>query len=336
MLPFRRPLLLALFLCTASLLQAQQVTGVWKGKLDKRRVEVKLVQKGDSLTGTSYYYETAGSYRRYSVKGYFDPETNAVVWWDDQLLEEKGLRLTGPGKTALLSTADFNCPGGGEMYLDGEAAPKEGPEDKRGPAHLTKTGRSSFPDEWDYVIDNWTSGTSDPEIIDSVALVAFRPQEPRSQPAPEPRRERPRPGMVAIPSLPEPERRPEPAVTVTPSLEQKFTVRRKEFKLRIPVAGDSLEFRFYDNAQVDGDSISLFLNGRMVFTHIRLTAQAYTIKIPAADLRTGDNELVMVAENLGSIPPNTSYMVALSGKQRYEARLSSTEETSAMIVLRKE
>ena len=39
----------------------------------------------------------------------------------------------------------------------------------------------------------------------------------------------------------------------------------------------------------------------------------------------------MVAENLGSIPPNTSYMVAIVGDKRYEARLESTEGSSAMV-----
>jgi hypothetical protein len=39
----------------------------------------------------------------------------------------------------------------------------------------------------------------------------------------------------------------------------------------------------------------------------------------------------MVAENLGSIPPNTSYMVAIVDNQRYDARLESTEGSSAMI-----
>jgi hypothetical protein len=43
------------------------------------------------------------------------------------------------------------------------------------------------------------------------------------------------------------------------------------------------------------------------------------------------NELIMVAENLGSIPPNTSYMVAIVGEKRYEARLESTEGSSAMV-----
>jgi hypothetical protein len=67
----------------------QQITGVWKGKIDRKKVELKIIQKGDSLTGTSYYYESANSYSRYSIKGYFDPNTNSAVWWDDQLLEER-------------------------------------------------------------------------------------------------------------------------------------------------------------------------------------------------------------------------------------------------------
>ena len=39
----------------------------------------------------------------------------------------------------------------------------------------------------------------------------------------------------------------------------------------------------------------------------------------------------MVAENLGAIPPNTSYMVAIVDEQRYDAYLASTEGSSAMV-----
>jgi hypothetical protein len=41
----------------------------------------------------------------------------------------------------------------------------------------------------------------------------------------------------------------------------------------------------------------------------------------------------MVAENLGTIPPNTSYMVAIVNEQRFDAYLASTEGESAMIRL---
>jgi hypothetical protein len=98
----------------------------------------------------------------------------------------------------------------------------------------------------------------------------------------------------------------------------------------IPVSGDSIELRFYDNAEIDGDSISLFLNDKLVFQHIRLLGSAYTIKLPVQQM-SETNELTMVAENLGAIPPNTSYMIAVVGDKRYEARLESTEGSSAMI-----
>ena len=102
----------------------------------------------------------------------------------------------------------------------------------------------------------------------------------------------------------------------------------------IPLVGDSIELRFYDNAEIDGDSISLFLNNKLIFQHIRLTAAAYSIKLPISELND-NNELVMVAENLGSIPPNTSYMLAIVNEKRYEAILRSTENSSAVIKLTK-
>ena len=114
------------------------------------------------------------------------------------------------------------------------------------------------------------------------------------------------------------------------TIEEKFVSRKKILTTEIPVSGDSIELRFYDNAEIDGDSISLFLNDKIIFRHIRLTGSAYTIKLAVQDLAE-TNELIMVAENLGSIPPNTSYMVAIVGQERYEARLESTEGSSAMV-----
>lgn len=329
-------LLITIFLLTTAC-HAQQITGYWQGRIGKKRVEIKMIQKGDSLTGTSYYYESDRSYRRYSIKGYFDKETNSAVWWDDQLLEETVSRPAG--KEAMHSTADFNCPGGGKMFLEGEATPKG--EDEKLKVDLTKTGEPFFGDEWNYVIDNYTVGASDPFVIDSIQALVQRP--PLTPPTGESNTQ---PSLVGAPtphivSL----RSKERSVDGLPpsgegreggqaELFQKFTTRKKTFKTEIPITADSIELRFYDNAQVDGDSISLFLDDRMLFTHIRLTEKAYTVKLAAKDLQTV-SELTMVAENLGSIPPNTSFMVAIVGDKRYEAQLASTENSSAMIRLRK-
>lgn len=335
--PALRLLFIFLILLFAHLLRAQQITGVWRGKMDKQKVELKMIQKGDSLTGTSYYYESAGHYRRYSIKGYFDPETNSVVWWDDQLIDDKKGALSGLRQAPLLASADFNCPGGGEMYLDGTAAPKE-KQNNKGPVHLTKISAPSFADEWDFVLDNYTVGANDPYVIDSVGRIATSPVPVEQVSLPKEETpvvvQRNKPGMVVVPPMPEPERKIVPKEEKPLTVQEKFIVRQKVFTTEIPVEGDSVELRFYDNAEIDGDSISLFLNNVLLFTHIRLTDQAYVFRLPTSELNES-NELVMVAENLGSIPPNTSFMVALVGDKRYEAKLASTENSSAMIRLRK-
>ena len=121
--------------------------------------------------------------------------------------------------------------------------------------------------------------------------------------------------------------------SIKPSdIEEKYIARKKVFAAQIPVSGDSVEFRFYDNGQVDGDSISLFLNDKLIFEHIRLTDKAYSIKLSVRELNSS-NELIMVAENLGSIPPNTSYMAATVVDKMYEVRLESTEGSSAVVRL---
>jgi hypothetical protein len=313
------------------------ITGVWKGKINKQKAEVKIIQNGDSLTGTSYYYESVTNYTRYSIKGYFDATTNEAVWWDDQLIEERSgkYRVSTPGKMPLLSRADFNCPGDGRMMLNGKAGKLED-ENPNGDLHLDKIEGGSFTDEWNNVINNYLVGGNDPYIIDSVEGIANRPvatEEP-VKPIVE---EKP---VLKKPAEPIAKKEP-PIGESTPvtnpvepvkqqTVEEKFITRKKIFVKEIPVTGDSIELNFYDNAEVDGDSISLFLNDKLIFQHIRLTEKAYSIKLAVTELNA-TNELTMVAENLGSIPPNTSYMVVLVGENRYDARLESTEGSSAMV-----
>src|SRR5580765_2980457 len=109
-----------IFLLISASIHAQPISGVWKGKMGSSRVELKLIRKGDSLIGTSYYYDSKSNYKRYSVKGYFDDKNNDVIWWDDALIEDNDSHRSRGG--ALLAVADFNCPGEGIMKLDGKSS----------------------------------------------------------------------------------------------------------------------------------------------------------------------------------------------------------------------
>jgi hypothetical protein len=120
------------------------------------------------------------------------------------------------------------------------------------------------------------------------------------------------------------------ATPVPPTTQEKFEWRKRVVQTTLPLAGDSIELQFYDNAEVDGDSIALFLNGKMLFEHVKLSAEPFVLKLAVQDI-PADGELSMVAENLGSIPPNTSFMIAYINGQRYTARLESTEGSTAVI-----
>ncbi len=77
----------------------------------------------------------------------------------------------------------------------------------------------------------------------------------------------------------------------------------------------------------------MFFNGKLVLSHQRLTDKPLTITLNAED-NNSVNELIMYAENLGEIPPNTALMIVHDGDDRYEARISSDTEKNGAIRFR--
>ena len=98
----------------------------------------------------------------------------------------------------------------------------------------------------------------------------------------------------------------------------------------IKVDTGTIKLEFYDNAQVDGDSITVLVNKQVVLTHQRLSAKPLTAYVKI-DLNNTFHEIEMVAENLGSIPPNTAILIITAGKNRHLLSLSSSETKSARV-----
>jgi hypothetical protein len=330
------PLLLIMMVFTCNVV-AQPVTGIWRGKIKVKgkrvyQVELKMIRNADSLTGSSYYYYSANQYSRFLIKGYFAP-TGEIVWWDDRLIEKKGQGTPSADQASIIFSADFNCPGEDIMKLDGTSDNKD--MDNEFEVHLDKMKKPVFADEWDDVIENYPYYVFTPGLIDSVAestLVQSEVPPMSKESSGKTKKEVRKPATdqetVVIPF---PKTQSPPPVTKMPvSVEEKFITRKKILTSEIPITGDSISLSFYDNAEIDGDSIALFLNGKIMYQHILLKAEPFTFKLAVTDL-AAENEMIMVAENLGSIPPNTSLMIAWCNGQRYEARLESTENTSAMI-----
>ncbi len=113
-----------------------------------------------------------------------------------------------------------------------------------------------------------------------------------------------------------------------------FKERPKTLAEEITVESDSLQVSFYDNGEVDGDSISIFFNDRLLASNQRLSAKAIQLNL-ALDHNREVNEITMFADNLGSIPPNTALMIVYDGKKRHEVRISSTLQNSGTVRIRR-
>lgn len=110
----------------------------------------------------------------------------------------------------------------------------------------------------------------------------------------------------------------------------KYEKRNNDLLKTIEIDNPSFTVDLYDNGDIDGDSISLFFNGKLLISHKRLSDKALRLKL---DIDAGRelNELIMYAENLGTIPPNTALMVVNDGDNRYEVRISSDLQKSGVI-----
>jgi hypothetical protein len=117
-----------------------------------------------------------------------------------------------------------------------------------------------------------------------------------------------------------------PELKLPPSL----TKRKAELVKEIRVDTGTIQMDFYDNGQIDGDTISVYVNNMPSVSNKRLTTTPISVKIKIDAKRT-EQEVIMVGENLGSIPPNTALMIVYAGEKRYQLYLTSDEQKNAMV-----
>jgi hypothetical protein len=111
--------------------------------------------------------------------------------------------------------------------------------------------------------------------------------------------------------------------------------RKKEIVRSVFFTSDSLVLSLYDNGIVDGDTVSIVMNDKVILAKQGLTTRAirYVIHITP---QTGDSLLLtMVADNLGSIPPNTGLLIVEDGDQRNEIRFTGDMQMSSAVLFRR-
>lgn len=111
--------------------------------------------------------------------------------------------------------------------------------------------------------------------------------------------------------------------------------RKSEFTQLVNFKSDSLQISLYDNGEIDGDTVSVFMNGEIILSKQGLKSAAIrkTIYLPAG--QTDEFTLVMFAESLGKYAPNTGLLVIRDGEEVYNLRFSSDFKQNAGIIFRR-
>ncbi|MFT3682285.1 MAG: hypothetical protein QM791_18575 [Ferruginibacter sp.] len=145
-----------------------------------------------------------------------------------------------------------------------------------------------------------------------------------------------KPEEVAVKPAPKPVVQP-PAVIIAPSLTQgaaEIDKRTTKADQSFYFESDSLVLTLYDNGEVDGDTVTVLMNGGIIFSKVGLTTKPNT-KTVYITSNMDSVKLVMYAESLGEIPPNTGLLIVNDGEKRYDVRFSADLKTNAGIVLRR-
>ncbi|MFN8253799.1 MAG: hypothetical protein U0V75_18140 [Ferruginibacter sp.] len=338
----------ALIIDTAS---AQSINGQWRGFFNEGTNNISLTGgtteyvleleiKGDLVSGTSYtYFENRRYFVLCNLNGTYNKKTKKIVVnetervkgstppdWSDCLQthilyyeKQEGKEvLTGDWKSSPYNTSKGGC-GWGATTLSRRII--------KNTFTFNKQGRTPAPKP--PVVKNTTPPKNNIKPVTSPPVVKTTPKTVKPVP-PVVKNDSPakKELVKADPPAPISEKKTEekPAVPIDRSFEK----RSADVLKTIEIEKENFRVDLYDNGDIDGDTISLFFNGKLLLAHKRLSDKAITLTLNADDAKDV-NELVMYAENLGSIPPNTALMVVTDGDNRYEVRISSDLQKSGTI-----
>lgn len=266
-----RQIILSVFLLSALFGRAQNINGIWKGKLIMEpggcfpvyNIELQLQIAGTRISGSSYHFSDTSNYVKENFEGVYKQDSNHIS------INEIGVTT-------------FNIPGDCIPCIK---------------KYKLTYHKGSGPEE--QLRGEWTGRTMDNKSACP-------------------------PGSIVLTRFDKSTFKPEPVLP--PALVK----RKAELVREIKVDTGKIKIDFYDNGQIDGDTISVYVNNMPVVTNKRLGLKPVSIEVKI-DLKRPVQEVIMVGENMGTIPPNTALMIINTGGKRYQLYITSDEQKNAML-----
>ncbi len=359
---------LILFVFIGSLVSAQNFTGQWKGEFvdkstsftgwggDRCEYVLELESSGNKVSGYSYTYFSEGGKRFYTIcklSGTINKASKSIEVKETERTKtnvpvtirncfqihrltyfQKGDELSLEGSWVPVPNQEGDCGYGttvlSRRLLQKNAAYLNKPVTKSAPVVKPKPVQPASP-----VVKNTPKPTPPPVVKvqpKKVTPPVVKKETKKTAEHPvvknNPEKKNNTPTKEVAAEEPPPVVKPAPVINKT--TDAVYKKRNSELIKTIEIDNASFTVDLYDNGDIDGDSISLFFNGTLLLSHKRLSDKALRLKLEV-DKDKELNELIMYAENLGTIPPNTALMVVNDGDNRYEVRISSDLQKSGVI-----
>ena len=337
---------------------SQNITGIWRGYFvqntfhlrsgqfveDKYKYEVQINDlPNDAIEGVTYSYKTTLFYGKAASQGIYSKKTKTLLLKETKMIE---LKISDQSVACLMTCyLDYTKSADGlkETLTGNYTSTNElnKSECGSGTVYLEKVTTTDF-DKEDFIIkkENALKHKSNPLLKKpSKGLILTKPGAEDfmvSKGIIKPTKKIPVDDTVAT----------TPAIVNIDTTATTYTLKDTEKVVSIPevltkrenvltetfiVDSEEARIEFYDNGQIDGDTISVYHNNKRIVNSKRLT---YTPIVMQAHIdKDSLYEFIVVAENLGAVPPNTALVIISSGTKHYEINIASDEQRNAKIVL---
>ncbi len=348
----KKYLLLLLILGNSIITQAQNITGTWEGIMGDEFLQINIKQQGTSICGYSYDYVLSN--KNNFCKAYY---TGKYV---DGLLIISGTGFVAKSWNHVLMKMSMLVKyNGDEMYLKGKvlvgAADYSGIGLRTGtvvtlrrvstkPTPVPGTKSPCFTNETKILKDNDPGSNPDTIILPRVTPKPVTPKPVTPKPV-TPKPVTPKPvtpkPVTPKPITPKPvikdSVKPKPVLPIVKPLPlpPRIAERKNVEQGKITVTENKINLKMYDNGVVDGDTITVYYNGKLIVNKQKLSEKPIDINL-TLDENAISHEITLFAENLGGIPPNTALIVVTAGKKRYELRSSADLTKNAVLIFKYE
>ena len=340
------------------------------GEEDRYKFEIQLDQKAKQFNGVTYSYKTTVFYGKATCSGAVNTSTKKVILEELKIVE---LRMVA-GSACIMTLFMQYSKSGDEEFLEGTYTSMNTTDSSncgRGTVFLRKVPTSDFYKE-PFLVNR--EKEKEKEKVKKPPVVASNDDKPATTTKPNTTAKKPVSPPVTTTTkptskpttntakkpVPQKTTSTAPPVVKTPTptnknnpvkvvpldtiakVEKKPVVtpkvlltRENELVKTIATDANEITIDLYDNGTIDNDTVSVYVDKKLVVAKQRLTGKPITVKF-TLDQNNTFHELVMVAENLGEIPPNTSLMVVKAGSKQYEVRITSNEQKNAVVIFKYE